>query len=174
MQQPASSSVSVVFASDVGGKVASATLTRQNNTTPYIAGDVLSAMAGDPLASVQLVFAAARQAGGSGTIMRAILMSSTVDAGLDNVYLYLFTAAPTVADDNAPFVITLTNLVGVMKLALQPAISGGTIWASAAGDVWAFQCGAATANLWGVLVVGDGWTPTAQQAFTISLHVDRQ
>jgi hypothetical protein len=61
MQQPASSSMPVVLASDVGTKVASATLTRQNNTTPYLAG-----------------------------------------------------------------------------------------------DVWAFTCGAATANLWGVLVVGDG------------------
>jgi hypothetical protein len=98
----------------------------------------------------------------------------TVGAGMDNAYLYLFTAAPTVADDNAPFVITLTNLVGVMKLALQPAIQGGTIWASAAGDVWAFQCASSSADLWGVLVVGDAWTPTAQQAFTISLHVDRQ
>ena len=66
-QQPASSSVSVVLASDVGPRAVSDSLTRQNNATPYIAGDVLCAMAGDPLAAVPLEFEVARSNGGSGT-----------------------------------------------------------------------------------------------------------
>ena len=174
MQQPASSSVSVVLASDVGPRAVSDSLTRQNNATPYIAGDVLCAMAGDPLAAVPLEFEVARSNGGSGTIIRVIATSPTVDAGLDTLLLYLFSSEPDVADDNAPFATALTDLVGLVPLALQPAIAGGTIWMSTVGLQWVFTTGAATKKLWGVPVAGDGWTPTAQQVFKLVLHTDRQ
>ena len=133
MQQPASSSTSVVMAADSGPNIALDSLTRQNNTTPYIAGDIVCAMAGDPLAPIPLVFTVARANGGTGQILRAVCMSPTVDAGLDTILLYLFTAAPTMADDNAAFATALTNCIGVIPLALQPAIASGTIWQSAAG-----------------------------------------
>jgi len=173
MRQPIGSSTSVVPADGVGPHAASATLTRQNNTTPYLAGDVICAMAGDPLAPVPLEFTVASGNGGSGTIIRAIATSPTVDAGLDTMLLYLFTAAPTMADDNAPFATALTTLVGLIPMALQPAIAGGTIWMSTVGLQWVYTCGAATTKLWGVLVAGDGWTPTAEQVLEFRLHLDR-
>ena len=173
MQQPASSSVSVVNASDAGPYLASDSLTRQDNTTAYAAGDIICAMAGDPLASVPLVFTVARANGGTGQILRAVCMSPTVDAGLDNILLYLFTAAPTMANDNAAFATALTNCVGVIELELQAAIASGTIWQSEAGVQFAYACGAAVTTLWGVAVAGDGWTPTAEQVLEFRLHVDR-
>lgn len=173
MQQPASSSTSVVMASDAGPNIASDSLTRQNNTTPYNAGDIVCAMAGDPLAPVPLVFTAARVNGGSGQIVRAVCMSPTVDAGLDTILLYLFTAAPAMADDNAAFATALTTCIGVIPLTLQPAIASGTIWQSAAGVQFAYACGAAVTTLWGVAVAGDGWTPAAQQVLAFRLHLDR-
>jgi len=172
-QQPAGSSISVVMASDVGPRAVSDSLTRQDNATPYIAGDIICAMAGDPLAPVPLVFTAARANGGTGQILRAVCMSPTVDTGLDTILLYLFTAAPTMANDNAAFATALTNCIGVIPLTLQPAIASGTIWQSAAGVQFAYACGAAAATLWGVAVAGDGWTPTAEQVLEFRLHLDR-
>jgi len=173
MQQPASSSTSVVGASDVGPNIASDSLTRQDNTTAYQAGEIICAMAGDPLAPVPLVFTAARANGGTGQILRAVCMSPTVDTGLDTILLYLFTAAPTMANDNAAFATALTNCIGVIPLTLQPAIASGTIWQSAAGVQFAYACGAAVTTLWGVAVAGDGWTPTAEQVLEFRLHLDR-
>lgn len=173
MQQPADSSVSCVPASNTGPAIALDSLTRQNNATPYAAGDIICAMAGDPLAPVPLVFTAARANGGSGLILRAVCMSPTVDAGLDTILLYLFTAAPTMADDNAAFATALTTCIGMIPLTLQPAIAGGTIWQSAAGVQFAYNCAAAAATLWGVAVAGDGWTPTALQQLHFRLHLDR-
>lgn len=174
MQQPADSSVSCVRASNSGPALATDSLTRQNNATPYNAGDVIAAMAGDPSAAVPLVFTAARANGGSGLILRAVCMSPTVDAGLDTILLYLFTSAPTVADDNAAFATAMTSAcIGVIPLTLQPAIAGGTIWQSAAGIQFAYNCAAAAATLWGVAVAGDGWTPTALQQLHFRLHLDR-
>lgn len=161
------------MASDAGPYVALASLTRQNNTTPYNAGDIICAMAGDPLAPVPLTFTVARANGGSGLILRAVCMSPTVDAGLDTILLYLFTAAPTMADDNAAFATALTTCIGVIPLALQAAIASGTLWQSAAGVQFAYNCAAAAATLWGVAVAGDGWTPTAVQQLHFRLHLDR-
>ena len=174
MQQTVNSSTSVVWAAGLGAASVVASLTRQNNTTPYLAGDVICAMAGAPLAPVPLEFTVGRVNGGSGTLIRAIATSPTVDAGLDTILLYLFSSAPTMADDNAPFNTALTDLVGLVALPLQPAIAGGTIWMSAVGPLFAFTCAAATQKLWGVAVAGDGWTPTAQQVLRFALHVDRQ
>lgn len=161
------------MASDTGPNIASDSLTRQNNTTPYIANDIICAMAGDPLAPVPLVFTVARANGGSGQIVRAVCMSPTVDAGLDTILLYLFTAAPAMADDNAAFATALTTCIGVIPLALQAAIASGTLWQSAAGVQFAYNCAAAAATLWGVAVAGDGWTPTAVQQLHFRLHLDR-
>ena len=171
MQQPASSSTSVVMASDSGPAVASDSLTRQDNATPYIEGDIICEMPND--LPVPLVFTVARANGGTGQILRAVCMSPTVDAGLDNILLYLFTAAPTMANDNAAFATALTTCVGVIPLALQAAIASGTIWQSAAGVQFAYACGAAVTTLWGVAVAGDGWTPTAEQVLAFRLHLDR-
>lgn len=173
MQQPERSSVSFVPASDTGPAIALDSLTRQDNTTAYQAGEIICAMAGDPLAPVPLVFTAARANGGTGQILRAVCMSPTVDAGLDTILLYLFTAAPTMADDNAAFATALTNCIGVIPLTLQPAIASGTIWQSAAGVQFAYACAAAATTLWGVAVAGDGWTPTAEQILEFRLHLDR-
>ena len=161
------------MAADSGPNIALDSLTRQNNTTPYIAGDIVCAMAGDPLVPVPLIFTAARANGGTGQILRAVCMSPTVDAGLDTILLYLFTAAPTMADDNAAFATALTACIGVIPLTLQPAIASGTIWQSAAGVQFAYACGATVTTLWGVAVAGDGWTPTAQQVLAFRLHLDR-
>lgn len=172
MQQPAGSSVSVVMAADVGARAVSDSLTRQDNETEYAAGDVLAAMAGDPLAAVPLVFEAGRAAGASGTILRAVVTSPVVDATRPDLFLYLFSSEPDLADDNAPFDTSLGDLIGVLALTSPQAVAGGTVWNSAAGDVHTYTCGATT-NIWGVLVVGETWTPNAEQDFTITLHVYR-
>lgn len=172
MQQPASSSTSVVMASDVGARAVSDNLTRQDNATEYAVGDVLAAMAGDPAAAVPLVFAVGRAAGASGTVLRAVVTSSVVDATRPDLFLYLFSSEPDVADDNAAFATALTDLIGVLALTSPQAIAGGTVWNSAAGDVVVFTCGV-TPNTWGVLVVGETWTPTAEQDFAVTLHVYR-
>lgn len=172
MQQPASSSTSVVMAYDVGARAVSDNLTRQDNATEYAAGDVLAAMAGEPLAAVPLVFAAGRAAGAGGTILRAVVTSSVVDATRPALFLYLFSSEPDLADDNAAFATALTDLIGVLALTSPQVVAGGTVWTTAAGDVYAYTCGATT-NIWGVLVVGETWTPTEEQDFTVTLHVYR-
>ena len=173
MQQPASSSVSVVMASDSGPAVASDSLTRQDNVTPYVEGDIICAMAGDPLAPVPLVFTVARANGGSGKIIRAVCMSPVETTDPDPILLYLFTAAPTMANDNAAFDSALTNCIGVIVMELAVATAGGALWQSYAGETLSYACGATVTTLWGVAVAGGGWTPTAEQVLEFRLHVDR-
>jgi len=160
------------MASDVGARAVSDELERQDNATEYTAGDVLCAMAGDPLEAVPLVFPVGRAAGASGTILRVTVTSTTVDATRPDLFLYLFSDEPEIADDNAAFDTGLADLIGVIALTSPQAVAGGTVWTSAAGDVYAFTCGD-TANVWGVLVVGETWTPTAEQNFKVTLHVYR-
>ena len=171
MQQPASSSVSVVMASDSGPAVASDSLTCQDNVTPYVEGDIICEMPND--LPVPLVFTVARANGGSGKIIRAVCMSPVETTDPDPILLYLFTAAPAMANDNAAFDSALTNCIGVMVMELAIATAGGALWQSAAGETLSYTCGAAVTTLWGVAVAGDGWTPTAEQVLEFRLHVDR-
>ena len=171
MQQPASSSTSVVMASDSGPAVASDSLTRQGDTTPYIEGDIICEMPNE--LPVPLVFTVARANGGSGKIIRAVCMSPVETTDPDPILLYLFTAAPTMANDNAAFDSALTNCIGVIVMELAVATAGGALWQSYAGETLSYACGATVTTLWGVAVAGGGWTPTAEQVLEFRLHVDR-
>lgn len=140
------------------------TFTRPANTTAYTAGDVIGEVM---LFGTDALF---------GKIDSAILIDSVVAGGLKpECDLLLYSAAPTVAADNAAFAPTdaqAANLVAVIPFLaanfLAATANGCTVSAISAGIPFV----APNRVLYGVLVARNAYTPTASEVFTLAVGIE--
>lgn len=155
----------------------SAGFSRPANTTGYTAGDVVnnSTSAPEPLTFT----GAARVAGGSGVITDVLVIDSGNQTTKPSLELWLFTAAPSMDNDNSPFTPSdeeLLNLVAIIPIAATyvgdaSAASAGNCVLQAKGINQAFVCTGAVTALYGVLVVRAAYTPLSGEVFTVILGV---
>jgi hypothetical protein len=158
---------------EVGGRtrVISATLTRPADTNAYAAGDAVTDSTSSPS---QITFSnAARINNGSGVIVSATLIDS-VNAGTKGQFeLWLFDASVTPNNDNAAFAPSdadAAKAIGVITFGANSPGSNNAIYPAGPLSI-AFQCSGGIANIFGLLVVRNAYTPTSGEQFTIRLGI---
>lgn len=157
----------------------SATLTRPNDTTAYAAGDAVSDSTSAP--TVITFSSAARAAGKTGEIVRALMVDSANVATKGSFELWLFNASVTPDNDNAVFTPTdaeLATCIGVIPFSLPyigdatSGAGGNAIYIGTLSEPIKFT--SASGNLFGLVVVRNAYTPVAQEAFTFMLDIEQR
>lgn len=172
---PISGSVTVTS----GTRIVSGSVTRPADTNAYQAGDAVTTSTSAPAA---ITFSGCATAnGGTGTIYGVQCIDSANQATKPQLELWVFagTAAPTPDNDNAVYTPTdaeLANLVAVFEFNAwyvgdATAGAGGNCVARALNQNVGFDCGASVADLYGLAVVRNAYTPVSQEALTFILHI---
>jgi hypothetical protein len=149
------------------------TKTGAGDVTAYTAKDVFDAATG---AGATLT-GAARAVGGSGVIVKARL-ATDLKTCVARWRLHLFNAAPTYINDNLPFLYLYANeskYVGSIDfdaVFTEDPTNSTAAYSQKVGNLLPFVCGA-TANLFGILEVLDGFTPTSAQTVTVTLTMSQ-
>ena len=159
-----------------------ANFSRPADTTQYAAGDVVSNATGTT--HTYITFSNCAQAlGGSGQIVSAACVSSTVEATKPDFELFIFDTAPTKMEDNAAFDPTdaeMRTVVGVIAFA-QANWKQGKAGATGTGNsrcegstgVYGFVCASASKDLYGVLVERATYTPISAERFDFRLDIQQ-
>lgn len=167
--------------------VITASYTRPADTTAYTAGDVL---ANSTTAPVPLTFtSAARFEGPGGRIVAAQIVDDSAPATAGDFELYLFKAtaagaAPAIQNDNAawaPADADMLNCVGVISFGSTPKAGGAnnrfyhaTEGGGANGLPAHFKTVAdVSADLYGIVVVRNAYTPASAGVLTFALHIEQ-
>lgn len=163
---------------EVGGRTRqiTTTLTRPADTTAYAAGDAVTDSTSSP--TVITFASAARVNNGSGTIIGATCVDSANQATKAQLELWLFDTTATPDNDNAAFTPTdaeLLTIVGVIPFNVwyvgdATSGAGGNAVSVAANLSLAYQCGAASTSLFGLVVVRNAYTPVSAEQFSIRLR----
>lgn len=146
---------------------------RPANTDQYAARDVV----GPPGASALLTFRnVAREAGGSGYIVKARLLTSR-NTDVERMRLHLFHTAPEAKADNAAYSLLYANRALRLGAIDFPSLSteAGSSDSSNAltADLrFAFSCAAGTRDLFGFLETIDVFTPASGQGFFVELTAE--
>ena len=159
--------------------VAAQPLVRPANTTPYVAGQVVS---NSTSATTPIAFPVARAGGGSGYIVKARLVIQGTPATFNALtfWLWLYTLSTvTVAVDGAGMTSLWTNRAS--KVDVIPFYATDYEAGSGSDSVYSirddlripFVCAGADTNLYGVLETKTGFTPTSAQNFFIELTSDQ-
>jgi hypothetical protein len=158
-------------------KVVTAALTRPDDTTAYTAGDVVqsSTSTHTPITFTDC----ARHNGGSGVLLDALLLDSACQTTKLDAELYLFDTTVAPAHDNeawAPSDAELVTLVAIIDFGASPWVGDptagtGNVAFQVQNNNAGFVCGAASRNLFGVLVARNAYTPVALEVFTIRLKI---
>jgi hypothetical protein len=159
------------------GTVVRDSFTRPDLTDGYVTGDVIC---NSTTAPVALTFAGcAEQKGGNGWIISAAIDISAYVAAGPSPELWLFTAAPTMDNDNAAF--TPTDAEMLNRVAIIPFYTAyvGTATAGANGNqcfqeknlALQFKCAAGSQALYGVIVNRNSYTPVAQCVWAVTLGI---
>jgi hypothetical protein len=158
-------------------KVVTATVTRENDTNAYTAGDLItpSTTAHNPITFSDC----ARNNGGSGIILDAVLIDSACQTTKLDAELYLFDTTVAPVHDNAawaPSDAELATLVAVIDFGSTPWVGDptagtGNVVYQVQNNNAGFVCGAASRNLFGVLVARNAYTPVGLEVFTIRLKI---
>jgi hypothetical protein len=164
--------------------VKSATIQRPADTTAYAALDVIAPGVVNESNPGYLIFSdMARANGGTGTIVRARLMTDN-PACAAMMQLHLFHTAPTAINDNAQYTLLYANAanrIGTIKFpalttegtgstaaaAMRPSYDGAYNWPG----LWYKTKSDGTA-LYGILETLDAFTPASAQNFYIELGAD--
>ena len=157
------SATALVAASDVAFSE-TAKITRPANVTQYAAGDVVGGAA--------LEFAVAKANGGGGWINNAAFVSDNAPAATGQFFAWIFSAAPTVAADNAAFAPTdaeLRTLVAFLTLDAAKKTANNTAYQQSDPRATYFVCGAATQSLWAVITDGNAYTPANGEVLDLTL-----
>jgi hypothetical protein len=164
---------------EMGGRLVTVAVevTRPSDSgaTPYTAKDVIDTSTTAPAG---FVFSnIARQAGGSGYITKALLLTDQ-KTNTARYRLHLFNAAPTYIVDNGPFTLlyaTAGSYVGAIDFDAATTEDGSNSTAALAqkvGSLLPFVCGV-TAHLYGMLETLDAFTPAGGQRLTVKLTADQ-
>ncbi len=155
---------------------ASAEMTRPADTTAYTAGDVVS---NSTTATAPITLSSAtRVAGGNGYIVRAALTTNKKSI-TPRFRVHFFTAAPTVAADNAAYselYADASKRLGYIDLPAMTTATDSTNsdMARTFNDTARLPIVAAagSADLYAVLETLDAFTPASGQKFTLTIFVD--
>lgn len=161
-----------------GVKTVSASKTRPSDTTTYASGEVLNES--DSAGTVWTFSNCAYRVAGEGVITRAKITDSSNQSSLyPRFELWLFHTSPAADNDNAAFTPTDAELLNVVGIIPFPIDYEGTTGAGDTGNSihvsgnvhLPFNCAAADANLYGVLVLRNAYVPISAEAFKIELEI---
>jgi hypothetical protein len=164
-----------VTGSNVGGysKIVTATLTRPNDTTAYAAGDQVADSTSAP--TILTFSNCGRTSGGSGVIVGATLIDHSNQATAPDLELWIFNTTATPNNDNAAFAPsdnTADTCIGVIHFtasyAGDSATSGNKFYDAGPFSI-PYVC--TTTDLYGMLVVRNAYTPTAQEVWKVALRL---
>ena len=153
--------------------------TRPNNTDAYTSGDVINESTS---AGTNWTFAnCSRINAGSGVITRATIADGANVSTKAILELWLFNASPTADMDAALFTPTdaeLATCFGIIQFTnvfVGDATSGasGNCVLSSGQIAVPFLTGAATKDIYGVLVVRNAYVPVANETFDIILSISQ-
>ena len=160
----------------------SITITRPSDTNIYAAGDVIEDSTSAP---TNFHFSnCVRYAGGSGTIVRAVLVDSQNNLTLKGQFeLWLFDGVYAADNDNAVFTPTDTEMLTVVSEPIlfntsyvgdaTSGAGGNAIYGSGPLNI-PFRSTATGANarkLGAALVVRNAYTPVSAEVFTVILYI---
>lgn len=159
--------------------LSSATVTRPTNTDAYAAKDVISTAVGAVIEFTGM----ARANGGTGTIVKARLMTSQ-STNTAQYRLHLFHTQPTAIADNAQYAMLIANQANRVGMIDFPAAAtegtgsdvAATMRPSSDGsypppNLW-YKCAANDTKLYGILETIGAFTPASGQTFFIELGAD--
>lgn len=155
----------------------SANFTRPNDTNAYAAQDEVSNNTAQGSA-VALTFAdVVASNGNTGYLVKASLKVTAIGATAPvtnaTFRLWLFDAAPTMVGDNVAYPLLsaeLAKAIGYVDFTLITEGTGSTaIYGLDDGLRLPFKCGAATKNLYGLLLAKAAYVGTAQSVWTVEL-----
>lgn len=152
-------------------RIKSASFTRPNNSDPYVANDVV----GVSPAALMTFQNVVDVNGGSGWIPKIKIQINNILAAGASYRLHLFHTAPTAIADNAPYTLLYDNKdkrINFVDLTLQTEGSGSdSAWA-----VWdtpkKFRCADNSKDIYGILEIKSGRTPSPSEQHYVELHVD--
>ncbi|MBP3955399.1 hypothetical protein J8F10_08910 [Gemmata sp. G18] len=152
---------------------AGSTLTRPADTTAYVSGDLLAnnTTAGSV---TPLTIAAARGNDVAGQVVRGRLKKSST--GTNGIFrIHLFNVSPTVANgDNGAFApAAMAGWLGALDVSTNQVFGDGSagIAIPALGSSVPFVTASGTPNLFALIEVRAGYTPTSAEVFTLELEV---
>jgi hypothetical protein len=167
---------------NVARRKISASFTRPSNTTAYAAGDVVGPVT---TAAVQTITGAARQNGGSGKIVGAILETNNATVTNGTFRVHVYNASFTPDADNAAFAGQHTNRAAYqgsfdfnILVADSASAEGAIAQLRAATDVdnglpLNFECAAGNSALYCVIVALGAYVPASAQVFQLTLTVEQ-
>lgn len=148
------------------GKGVTATLTRSDNTTAYQAGDVI----GNATTSI-IAFNTGIPVGYQFVILSVLLKIaiSALPAGMTTIRLHLYNASPTNIADGTAWALATAD---VSKYLGYIDISPADLGAALIGQVESVNMvrTLVTTNLYGMLETVGGFTPSAEDVYSISLQ----
>jgi len=160
------------------GKAVSTTLTRPADTTAYTAKDAVTNSTSAP---TPLTFSScARFNGGTVKLLSAVFESTAAPAATPpNFDLLLFDISPTATNDNAAFAPSdadMDNCLAVIAFVGQYPFytDGSNNWLShwqAPNAGVLIKCASADTALYGLLRIGNSYTPISAELFTITLNM---
>lgn len=159
-------------------KLITTTVTRPADTNAYTAGDVLCNSTSSPQ---PITFTGAANRNGGGGIIHSLYVTDSVDAGgtKPDLELWLYSLTPTMQNDNAAWapddVEIEQRCIGMVKIPVADWITGnGNINMTKVNLGLAFQCDAASKNLFGHLVVRNAYAPPSNsERFGFRLGVEQ-
>lgn len=164
---------------EVGGRTVkvNSSFTRPSDTTAYAAGDALADSTSAP--TVNTITNAARINAGSGVILNATLIDSAAVATAGSFEAWIFDTTWTPDNDNAVFTPTDAELATLVCIVPFNVSYVGDATVGAGGNrVYqsdpvnrGFVCGAASRNLFWVLVLRNAFTPVSAEIFTLRLTI---
>lgn len=155
-------------------KKASDSFTRPADTTAYAANDEVSNSTTQASAEALNFANVAKGPTGSGYVVGGKLVTSGDTVASGSFRLWLFTAAPTMVGDNAPYGLLNSEreeIVGYLDFTLETedTTAGDTAVAFNHASRIPFQCALGDADLYGVLVAEAAYTPGNAQTYYVEL-----
>ena len=156
------------------GRSASANFTRPDDTNAYGAGDVVCNSTSAPAV---LTFTDVGPSAGGEVWITALglrIDAAAVPAGMTQMRLHLYNAAPTPINDNAAYDLPSgdrAKYLGFIDLPT-PVDNGATLWSSTEEFFYQIrkQVTLVGANLYGILMTVGAYTPTALVVKTLDIH----
>jgi hypothetical protein len=153
---------------------ATATNTRPADTNAYTANDAVTNSTSAP---TTLTFTSCARANGmGGVITGAQLVINKANAVTAEFHLWLFSASPTMTNDNAAFAPSTgdsANVTGSPIIFTGADMSDGSnsrIY-NAINLPKSFKCGGSTTSLFGELQTRTAYTPTSAETYQITLYI---
>lgn len=146
---------------------ASVTITRPNDASPYLAGDVVGSNSGSAIITLPNI----GPAGGYIIIqsVRLIIGSTSVPAGMGAFRLHLYMATPTAIADNAPFDLTsgeVANYVGYIELPA-PQDLGSTLFTQTDYAGTLVKLASSSTTLYAELETRGAYTPSNSSTYDL-------